>query len=512
MSQIETQGLLDMNSKAFKDQAYDILARAAGQAEYTQDQGVAFHKDPPNQISIPVNTTVAQAAKRLAETAADEEQTKSFVRTFKYRPWDGAYAMINVMKEVFGTAGKSMPIRSMFGSQPPQMIEVDISATETVSIPWGQTEFSLFEGVINTGYTRDPEYGMLFQLSIDAPKKFELLIQGFFQLIEARLRMHSIYKGKAVEAITDRHGMDSMKFLSIREDSTIIYNETVERQLYNVLWGVVENSGLVKSDNRKVNNRVLLWGPYGTGKSECGNRTAALCEREGWTFILFRSGSSGLDDLEKVIKTARLYQPAVVMIEDVDVYTSNTDPSYSSRLSNIFDGIQSKRDEVMLLMTSNRPAEFNKSMLRAGRIDAMIEIGALDREATERMIRSVVGDHRLSDTVDFDRVWTAVEHFEPAFVRQTFEKAATAALLRTKSRDYVLDTEDFEVAADLIRPQHELHSSKSDKRQQVSLEDIIGNAVVKAFTERAVLDVELHGDVDVSGQGEYSVREFANQS
>ena len=504
-----TKGYVDVNSKEYRKSILQQLAAAAGET-FSADQGVAYHADPPNKISLPQGMTTATGAKRLAEQAAADAQYEVFSRTFKYRPWDGAYAMVSVMKNAFGTTGRAVPIRSFFGDTPPQQIEIEIDVDQTVQIPWGQIEFTIFEGTLTTGYEMDSDYGMLFKLSVEAPKHFGSAIKGFFNLIDIELETNSIYKGKPVEAAVDRNGIDGMRFIKgMEEDPTIVYNNDVMSALDTVLWGVIRNADLIKEDGRKINNRVLVYGPYGTGKSESGKKTAAVCRDNGWTFFMFKSGESSLSDLEKVVKTARLYQPAVVMIEDVDVYASNPDPNYMSRLSNLFDGIKSKGDEVMLLMTSNKPAEFSKSMLRAGRIDRMIEIGALDRTATERMIKVVIGDHRLSKDLDFDRIWSAMDDFEPSFVRQVFDQAAVAAMVRTGTRDYVLDTEDFIVAADILRPQHEMHRNKAEHAAQPTVEDLLAKRMLQLLSESSTMDIVLNGG-DYEGSGSFVVSEIAN--
>lgn len=502
------KGYVDVNSKSYRKSVLERLAEAAGET-FSADQGVAYHVEPPNKISLPQGMSTATGAKRLAEQAAADAQYEVFSRTFRFRPWDGAYAMVSVMKKAFGTTGRAIPIHTFFGSTPPQQIEIEIDIDQTVQIPWGRIEFSIFDGTITTGYEQDSDYGMLFRLQIEAPKHFGSAIKGFFNLIEVELEENSIYKGKAVEAVLDRQGVDGMRFLRLVEDGTIVYNDDVMSALDTVLWGVIRNAELVKADGRKINNRILVYGPYGTGKSESGKKTASVCREHGWTFFMFKSGESGLDELEKVVKTARLYQPAVVMIEDVDVYASNPDPNYMSRLSNLFDGIQSKGDEVMLLMTSNKPAEFSKSMLRAGRIDRMIEIGTLDRDATEEMIRRVIGEHRLSKDLDFDRVWAAMDDFEPSFVRQVFDQAATAALVRSGTRDYVLDTEDFVVAADILRPQHDMHRNKEEHAALPSVETLLASAMIRTLRERAVLEIDLNGG-DYEGTGSFEIKEIAS--
>jgi hypothetical protein len=416
-----------------------------------------------------------------------------------------------VLSKFFGTTGRGVPIRTMFGVQPPKQVEVEISLDETVQVPWGHIEFAPFEGVLMLGTSEDAEYGMLFELSVQCPKRYGASVAGFFKAIQHQLETESIYKGKSVRTSKSKDGVDEIRFISTSEDPTIVYNTDVMGALDNTVWGVIKNAELLKADGRKTNNRVLVHGPYGTGKSECGKITGNVANQNGWTFLKFESSKGTLDDLDKTLATARLYSPAVVMIEDIDTYASNPDPNYQSRLSNMFDGLGSKGDQVMILMTSNHAAEFSKGMLRAGRIDRMIEIGALDRNATEDMIRRVIGAERLEDNVDFDAVWEALEDFEPAFVRQTFDQAATAALIRTGKRDFKLGTEDFVNAANILRPQHDMHRDKSDARHEFSVEDWLEAVVVQAHTKWVTQKIELTGEFDLSGEGVAEKLEVARQ-
>src|SRR5690606_10686094 len=171
---------------------------------------------------------------------------------------------------------------------------------------------------------------------------------------------------------------------------------------------------------------------------------------------------------------ARLLAPAVVFIEGIDIYASEEDEKAQSRMLEMFDGISSKGSEVMIVMTSNRPATFSKGMLRHGSIYKMIEIGPLHREATERLIRTVCKT-QLGE-VDFDKVFEAMVGYEPAFVRQTFDDARQSALIRNADRlraagtytreaaeKFLLTTDDFVTAANVMRPQHDAHADAKEQ-------------------------------------------------
>lgn len=492
------------NEKETKERFLQALA-AIGDGVFSADQGIAYHKDPKNKISLPEGMTAAKGAATLADVAQALTQTEVFTKTFKYRPLDGAYALTQVMAKFFGTTGRGVPIQTMFGSIPPQQREIEISPGVSVQVPWGHIAFEHFDGTLMLGAIQHEELGLLFQVSLECPKIHGKSVSGFWKLIEEQLERHSIYKGQSFRERKSGQD-DGIAFLNLAPNRTIVYNDDVYAKLENTVWGVIENAELFRQDHRKLNRRVLLFGPYGTGKSECGVLTADLANRHGWTFIQFHSGKGTLDDLEATLNTAKLYQPAVVFIEDVDIYAANQDEKFQARLSNLIDGVGSKGDKVMLVMTSNRAATFSKAMLRAGRIDAMIEVGPLNRDATEKMIRLVIGDARLSPEIDFNAIHEAMEGYEPAFVRLTFDQAAEAAIIRNKSLVYQLDTPDFVNAANLLRPQHDLHTNRAEKDRTVTLDTLMTDLITDAVTKR------IEGKLDIDTDDWTAVTDFSEKA
>lgn len=491
--------LKDFNDPKQRAAFLEQLAQFSG-ANFVQDSGVTYHEEPPTKISIPTGMTPAKASKVLAGVAAALEEPKNISRTFKYRPWDGAAAVVRVMQKFFGTTGRGVPIPTMFGSIPPQLLSIEVGFGEHADVPWGRLDFAPFDGWMQLGVDHHKDFGQLFQLTFYVPKKHEGAVNGFFNLVDEELRTNSIYKGKAIV------GVEQPTFLPVTVEETIVYTDEVMDALEMCLWGVIRNRNLLKSDRRKTNKRVLLYGPYGTGKSECGRHTAKIAVEHGVTFIQHFSGEGGLDELRQAAMTARLYAPAVLFIEDVDLYAkvgqgSDMEQQAQSKLLELFDGITSKDDGVIIVMTSNKAADFSKGMLRAGRVDRMIEIGPLDQAATEKMIRRVIGEERLATDLDWEKVWQSMTGFEPAFVRTTFDQAAEAALIRNanrlraegfteakinaEARKFLLGTDDFVTAANLLRPQHDLHASKSDKAErETTFETALSGVIENWFARR----------------------------
>lgn len=496
-----------------RDTVHNLLSQFADEHIATAE-AVAFHETPKNKVSLPNGMTVSKGARVLTEAAAAELERTETTRTFRYRPWDGAAGVSRVMQKFFGTSGRGKPIQTMFGSIPPQQIEIEIAYNERISVPWGHIEFEHLEGTIQLGSTQDEEYGLLFSVTIEAPKKYSPQISGFFNLLEMELKERSIYKGKAIR------GTDNPTFLPPGIDESIVYNDDVYESLEQAVWGVIKHTDLARANKTKIDPKVLLHGPYGTGKSETGRLTAKIAVDNGWTFVSYNSGGKGgLDALQSTLQTARLLAPAVVFVEDVDIFAKDTgDDRKQSQVLEMFDGISSKGREVMVLMTSNHPSKFDAGMLRAGRINKMIEIGALNKDATERLIRTL-NKGRIAEDVDFEQVWEAMEGYEPSFVRQTFDDARQSAAFRNANRlvrekgsytmeeamDYMLQTEDFVTAANIMRPQHTRHYEAANRTQGATTIDDL----VAASVERIVTEVTNKSYLDARGGERIKVSEDA---
>lgn len=438
-------------------ETYDLLVKLGGN-KLTEESGILYHGNG-QQILLPQGMTKATAAKLLAAAAKNEETEHDFVHVFKFRPWDGANALQETLKEIFGTSGEGLAQQTMFGPQPPKKITIETGVNEEKQVPWGLISFPLLEAVIATGAVMDDTYGQLFQLTVTAPKKHGAAIEGLFRAVEHTLMSKSIYKGKAFVGAVKPSFFDPYKL----DRNKIVYADDVMGRLESSVWGVIRTADVQRAEGLSLNNKIVLHGPYGTGKSEAGRITAQEALDNGWTFI---QGHTGKDDLEMVMQTAALYAPSVVFIEDIDALANAeaNEGEDGSRLLELFDGISVKDREVMVIMTSNRAAEMHKGMLRAGRIDAAIEVAALDRAGVEKLIRVSIPAERLDPATDFDPVHEAMEGYEPAFIKETFVSARRAAISRTGSSSYVLTTEDFVNAANLLRPHWELHQNAKEKK------------------------------------------------
>jgi transitional endoplasmic reticulum ATPase len=517
----------EFTDRVTKKNTQDTLAklRQLGGAALTAENGIAYHNG--KQVMLPEGMSLKNAAKLLAGLAASMEEVHNFTKVFRYRPFDGAYALQETLKEIFGTSGTGKTIHTMFGSQPPQYINVEVGPGAEVKVPWGHIDFPPFEGTFILGATNDPQYGMLFQVTCSAMKKYEPEIEGLWIALEDTLRRKSIYKGKAIVGVgrLTRDGIEMPSFIdpyAINPES-VAYSDSVFESLRASVWGPIRTAELQRAANLKLNRKTLLYGQYGTGKSLAGALTARCAVNNGWTFIQTKVGD---EDLDKVLKTAELYAPAVVFVEDIDTLVE-ADPKKLAEMLELFDGVSSKTKEVMVLMTSNHAGTLPKGLWRVGRIDSAVEIGSIDQDAIRRLItnsfeetepydgsvdhgvyeqmsKSLVttdyrmpGGSQLADNVDFERVFEAMQGYEPAFIKGTFDLAKSNGVIRAESLNFKLTTDDFVIAANTLRNQHDAHTNAAD-RPAVDVvgkvfSDLVGESVSRTLAEHQV-DLE-DGDI-----------------
>lgn len=414
---------------------------------------VEFH-DGASMI-LPRNLTFGRAKSILERMQEEAETIMQQKRSYPYRPLDGAVAAYTVMKRMFGiTIGKETPESFFRPPEPPETKTIAISATETIDVPWGHIDVAAMENTQLIVGGRYSDNGPVSFIVFNTAKKNAAIAEAFLDAVGEELAKNSIYRGKAIV------GTEEPEFLDIASivPSEIVFSEEVMTTLEGALWTVIRHREALKSDGVRVKRALLLHGPYGTGKTSAGQLTALEAVQNGWTFIAARPGR---DDINEVLKTAKLYAPAVVFVEDIDNQTATSDDDAVAQLLESFDGVTSKGNEIALLMTTNHFDRIHKGMLRPGRIDAVVEVAGLDRNGVERLVRSVVKPDRLAEDVDFDSVYDAmgvlITHddrdperidFYPAYVRETLERAKTYAVGRSGGKlDYVLTTEDIVGAA-----------------------------------------------------------------
>lgn len=381
-------------------------------------------------------------------------------KVFNYRPYDGAHAVFHCLKEFFGYA-QSKARQGIFGPQPPREVTIPVGYFEgklrEVTVPFGSDMVlpGLQRATLTITSQRTP-MGELLYLTTTCRRVDKAVIDGFYNVVTDYLARNSIYRGHAVDGAMnyiDTAAIDPQQF---------IFTETALAQLETHILSPIVHADVLAKEGLASKRVVLLEGPYGSGKSGMGRIAAKAAVAHGVTAIIARPG---VDDPFAVMQLGRLYQPSMIFIEDVDTFSSNLDPAYVTKLLDQFDGFGTKDLRMLLVLTTNHADRIHKGMLRPGRLDAVIHIGAMDRAGVEELCKLVVGTDLAADT-NFDEVFEATQGFMPAYVREAIERAVRYTIARL-GRTGLINTKDLVAACESLRAQYDLQSSANDQHEKL---------------------------------------------
>ena len=190
---------------------------------------------------------------------------------------------------------------------------------------------------------------------------------------------------------------------------------------------------------------LLLYGPPGTGKTLIVRWL--LSALEGFTKLLVTSEHYGL--LADCLAIARVLQPALVILEDIDLVGAHRDGPWAARdgalnvLLNEMDGF-APHARVLFVLTTNRPEVLEPALaLRPGRVDQVIEIGLPAERERRLLARRYAGTLRVDDAL-VDEAARRVGRASPAFIKELMRRAAQAMLERGAQGE--IDKSDLEQA------------------------------------------------------------------
>ena len=193
---------------------------------------------------------------------------------------------------------------------------------------------------------------------------------------------------------------------------------------------------------------LLFYGPPGTGKTHTIQYLAS--QLRDHTTLLITSEQVGL--LDEYFQLARFLQPAMVVIEDVDLIArareemrSACEESLLNKLLNEMDGLREDA-LVLFILTTNRPDQLEAALAsRPGRIDQAIEFPLPDDEGRRKLVRLYSRGLAVpNETVE--RIVQKTKKASPAFIKELMRRCAQYLL--QNGRDGALALDQVEAALD----------------------------------------------------------------
>ena len=250
------------------------------------------------------------------------------------------------------------------------------------------------------------------------------------ELADLRSR-HNVYRGQVVELVHGRAGPTlAFPVLPTTTRDDVVLPDAVLRRVERHTLEIARRREALRAAGQHLKRGLLLYGPPGTGKT---HTTRYVVQQLAGSTVLLLSGPA-LRAVETIAQLARELQPAVVVLEDVDLVAE--DRAYGPEgnpvlfaLLDAMDGAAGDAD-LLFLLTTNRADLLEPALAaRPGRVDVAVEIGLPDAPSRRRLFELYARTVPLDVTpADVDAVVERTASVTASFVKELLRRAVLEAL------------------------------------------------------------------------------------
>lgn len=299
------------------------------------------------------------------------------------------------------------------------------------------------------------DQGMYIEVAVRSGDAGLSLARSFMDELERVVGQIGSYRGKvlSLEAIRSFSGKSGtirvQKLRNVGREEVILPEKTLRLLERNVTDFIAHREGL-KRLGMSTKKGLLFYGPPGTGKTHTIQYLAS--QLRDHTTLLITAEQVAL--IENYFQLARFLQPAMIVIEDVDLIAraredmrSACEESLLNKLLNEMDGLREDAS-VLFVLTTNRPDQLEAALAsRPGRIDQAIEFPLPDEDGRRKLVQLYARGVPVVDSL-VELVVRKTKNASGAFIKELMRRSAQFHI-QLKSSDS-LELKDVEAALDEI--------------------------------------------------------------
>src|ERR1700726_635505 len=278
------------------------------------------------------------------------------------------------------------------------------------------------------------ESGTRIEIAVPAGARGADFVQRCFFELESAVNAARSYRGKILSLDGDADyrgrskGIMVHKLPSVQREDVVLPEATLKLLDRNVLSFVGSRAHLRRL-GQSTRKGILLYGPPGTGKTHTIRYLAT--NLPGHTTLIITAEQVAL--LGAYL--ARLLQPSMVVIEDVDLIARDREEMGSceepllNKLLNEMDGLKQDAD-VLFILTTNRPEQLEGALAgRPGRIDQAIEVPVPDEIGRGKLVQ-LYGKGLPLDQPIIGEAARRTEGVSAAFIKELMRRIAQGSIAR----------------------------------------------------------------------------------
>jgi hypothetical protein len=273
--------------------------------------------------------------------------------------------------------------------------------------------------------------GVSLELAVPSGEAGLDLSRKVLDELERLVSQSASYRGKVIslESLPAYHGRAGAvrvhKLREVRREDVILPDLTLRLLERNIHQFIQQRAGL-KELGLAAKKGLLFYGPPGTGKTHTIHYLASQL-RDHTTLLITAEQVGILDDY---FQLARFLQPAMVVIEDIDLIArareqmrSACEESLLNKLLNEMDGLREEA-ELLFILTTNRPEQIEAALAsRPGRVDQAIEFPLPDEEGRRKLLRLYAREVAVPETV-VDAIVKKTKKASGAFIKELMRRSA----------------------------------------------------------------------------------------